>query len=118
METIFSDFKKHETVDEDIILKYKDKLPKELIGIWEEYSFGSFANDFLKVINPDDYIDVLERSYLRYEQAIPIFTTAMGDIIVWEKDKYVNLLNFRKGYVNVVSSGFEFFLMTLKIMTL
>lgn len=38
----------------------------------------------------------------------------MGDIIVWEKDKYVNLLNFRKGYVNVVSSGFEFFFDDLK----
>ena len=109
METIFSDFKKHETVDEGIILKYKDKLPEELIGMWKKYCFGSFVNDFLKVINPDNYMDVLERSYLRYEQAIPIFTTAMGDIIVWEKDKYINLLNFRKGYVNVVSSGFEFF---------
>lgn len=38
----------------------------------------------------------------------------MGDIIVWEKDKYVNLLNFRKRYVNVVSSGFEFFFDDLK----
>ncbi len=38
----------------------------------------------------------------------------MGDIIVWEKGKYVNLLNFKKGYVNVVSSGFEFFFDDLK----
>lgn len=109
METIFSDFIKFETVDEEVILKYKDKLPEELIEIWKKYGFGTFVNDFLKIINPDDYLDILERSYLRYERAIPIFTTAMGDIIVWEKDKYVNLLNFRKGYVNVVSSGFEFF---------
>ncbi|MFP7168917.1 T6SS immunity protein Tdi1 domain-containing protein [Terribacillus sp. 7520-G] len=114
METIFSDFIKHETVDDDIILKYKDKLPEELIETWKKYGFGTFVNDFLKVINPDDYLDILERSYLRYEQAIPIFTTAMGDIIVWEKDKYVNLLNFRKGYVNVVSSGFDFFFDDLK----
>ncbi|WP_172293206.1 T6SS immunity protein Tdi1 domain-containing protein [Bacillus sp. WMMC1349] len=114
MEPIFSDFIVHETVDEDVILKYKDKLPKELIQAWRKYGFGSLVNKFLKVINPDDYLDILEKSYQRYEQAIPIFTTAMGDIIVWEKDKYVNLLNFRKGYVNVVSSGFEFFLDDLK----
>lgn len=109
LETVFSDFTKHKTVDEDAILKYKDKLPKEIIETWKKYGFGSFLNDYLKVVNPDDFLDVLERSYIRYEQAIPIFTTSMGDIIVWEKGKYVNLLNFRRGYVHVVSSGFEFF---------
>lgn len=73
MKTIFSDFIKHETVDEDVILKYKDKLPEELIETWEKYGFGTFVNDFLKVINPDDYLDILERSYLRYEQANWLF---------------------------------------------
>ncbi|WP_111289786.1 T6SS immunity protein Tdi1 domain-containing protein [Bacillus safensis] len=114
MAAIFRDYIKYETVDEDVILKYKDKIPEELIATWKKFGFGSFVNDFLKVINPDDYLDILERSYVRYEQAIPIFTTAVGDIIVWEKDKYLNLLNFRKGYVHVVSSGFEFFFDDLK----
>ena len=48
METIFSDFIKHETVDEVVILKYKDKLPKELIETWRKYGFGSFVNTGLK----------------------------------------------------------------------
>ncbi|QHE63651.1 DUF1851 domain-containing protein [Rossellomorea vietnamensis] len=111
---MLSDFIKKGTIDEDIILKYKDKLPKELIGVWEKYGYGTFVNGFIKIINPDDYLDILERSYLRYEQAIPIFATAMGDLIVWEKGKYANLINYRKGYVNVVSSGFEFFFDDLK----
>ena len=38
------------------LLKYKDKLPEELIEIWKKYGFGTFVNDFLKVINPDDYL--------------------------------------------------------------
>jgi hypothetical protein len=110
VETTLNDFIKHESIDEDIILKYRNKLPRELIQIWEKYGLGTCVNGFLKVINPDEYLDVLERSYQRFDQAIPIFTTGMGDIIVWEKDKYVNLINYRKGYVNVVSSGFEFFI--------
>lgn len=109
METIFKDFVKYDSFDEDVILKYKGTLPDELIKVWERFGVGAFANNYLKVINPDDYLETLKKCYKRYEQAIPIFTTAMGDIIVWEKDKYVNLLNFRKGYVHVVSSGFEFF---------
>lgn len=107
--TILSDFIIHKKVDKDMILKYTNKLPEELIGTWKKYGLGSLANNFLRIINPDDYLDILERSYIRHKQAIPIFTTAMGDIIVWEKNKYVNLLNYRKGFVNVVSSGFEFF---------
>ncbi|MEK4747776.1 hypothetical protein CHH57_03705 [Niallia circulans] len=110
----FENFLKHNTVDERIILKYKDKLPVELIEVWYKYGFGTLLNGFLKLINPDEYLDILERCYRRYEQAIPIFTTSMGDIIVWEKDKYVNLLNFRKGLVHIVSSGFNFFLDDLK----
>lgn len=38
----------------------------------------------------------------------------MADIIVWEKDKYVNLVNFRKGHVHVVSAGFDFFFDDIK----
>lgn len=110
----FENFFKHNTVDERIILKYKDKLPGELIEVWYKYGFGTLLNGFLKLINPDEYLDILERCYRRYEQAIPIFTTSMGDIIVWEKDKYVNLLNFRKGLVHIVSSGFNFFFDDLK----
>lgn len=110
----FENFLKHHTVDERIILKYKDKLPGELIEVWYKYGFGTLLNGFLKLINPDEYLDILERCYRRYEQAIPIFTTSMGDIIVWEKDKYVNLLNFRKGLVHIVSSGFNFFFDDLK----
>lgn len=97
METVFNDFKRYKIADETIISKYKGILPGELIETWERYGFGIFVNGFLKVINPDDNLNILESSYIRHEQAIPIFTTAMGDIIVWEKDKYVSLLNYRKG---------------------
>lgn len=114
MGTALNDYIVYESVSKETILKYKDLLPKELIEIWKQYGFGSFSNGFLKTINPDHYIDILESSYLGHEQAIPIFTTAMGDILVLEKNKYVNLLNFRKGYVHVVSSGFEYFFQDLE----
>ncbi|WP_061808731.1 T6SS immunity protein Tdi1 domain-containing protein [Rossellomorea vietnamensis] len=110
----FRDFIKNKPVDEDVIFQYKNKLPQELIETWIRYGYGTFADGFIKVINPVDYLGILKRSYSRYEQAIPIFATAMGDLIVWEKGKYVKLINYRKGYVRVVSSGFEFFFDDLK----
>lgn len=43
------------------------------------------------------------------EMAIPLFTTAMGDLLVWE-DQYLLLLNYRKHEVNVLAKNFKFFL--------
>ncbi|MFP3360519.1 GAD-like domain-containing protein, partial [Planococcus sp. SIMBA_143] len=61
MEKVFSDFIKNEAVNKDIILKYRGEIPNELIEVWEKYGFGTLVNGFLKVINPEDYLDILEK---------------------------------------------------------
>ena len=40
--------------------------------------------------------------------AIPLFTTGMGDILVWE-DNYLLSLNYRKSEVNVAAKNLKFF---------
>ncbi|MBU3174520.1 T6SS immunity protein Tdi1 domain-containing protein [Clostridium estertheticum] len=77
-----------------------------------KYGFGSIKNGYLRIVNPDRYIEILEETYVRYELAIPLFTTAMGDIIVWE-DGYLMILNFRKNEVNVVGRNCELFFKNL-----
>ncbi len=114
MEEVFSDFKLHERVSEKTLIDYENVLPKEIISLWVKYGFGSFLEGYLKLINPKDYIDILKDGYARDKQSIPIFTTSMGDIIILEKGKYVNLLCFRKGFVHVIASGFDFFIDDLK----
>jgi len=90
--------------------KYTGTLPDELIEIWEQHGFGSVLQGYLKIINPDQFNELLQGVYVRHQDAIPLFATSMGDLIVWEKGRYLNLLNFRKGKVSVVASGFDFFL--------
>jgi hypothetical protein len=107
---IFKEFKLEEKVPEEIINKYNGKIPEQLIEVWKHYGFGSILNGYLKLINPDSFIEILEEVYMRNKDAIPLFATSMGDIIVWEKERYLNLLNFRKGNVHVISAGFDFFL--------
>ncbi|MGP1910119.1 T6SS immunity protein Tdi1 domain-containing protein [Metabacillus sp. JX24] len=109
MGTILNDFTEHKKICADVFEKFKDKLPAELIEVWKKHGFGLFKNGFLKTINPDEYSEIVEHSYLRHDRAIPIFTTAMGDIIVWEQNRYVYLLNYRKGYAHIVSAGLDFF---------
>ena len=40
---------------EEVIERYRDLVPKEMIEIWKKYGLGSFMNGYLRVINPDDY---------------------------------------------------------------
>lgn len=94
-----------------IIEKYRSRIPVELIEVWKEYGLGSLSNGYLKIINPDQYLELLQDTYSRAKLAIPLFTTAMGDILIWE-DGYLMALNFRKHEVNVIGKNFKYFLGT------
>ncbi|WP_071460592.1 GAD-like domain-containing protein [Bacillus massilinigeriensis] len=115
---LFEDFKKISEVEESTINKYKGLLPEELIETWKTYGYGTCMNGYLKTINPDDFSPLVKESYLRSEGTIPIFTTSMGDIILFEKDKnqesYVVLINYRKGKTKVVASKYSLFLRFLE----
>lgn len=60
---VLNDFVQLSTVDEPLIEKYTDKLPSEIISLWREYGFGEFMDGYLKVINPDDYLQLLKDFY-------------------------------------------------------
>ena len=75
-EEILNDFKKEKDMPKEVIEKYRNLVPKEMIEIWEKYGLGSFLNGYLRVINPDDYKELVEETYFRRNVAIPIFITA------------------------------------------
>ncbi|WP_152846709.1 T6SS immunity protein Tdi1 domain-containing protein [Bacillus paralicheniformis] len=106
---LFKTLKKENIIPEEIIENYKERVPHELIMIWKQYGLGTALDGYLKVINPSDFEEVMKEVYVRHESAIPLFATSMGDILVWEKQRYLNLLNFRKNKVDVISAGFDFF---------
>ncbi len=108
MSIIFEDFILQEKASINLIEEYKDNVPAQVVEVWEKFGFGSIHNGYLRVIKPNDFIQLLKDTYKRYKLAIPLFTTAMGDILVWE-DNYLLSLNYRKHEVNVVAKNFKFF---------
>ncbi|MBZ5753861.1 MULTISPECIES: T6SS immunity protein Tdi1 domain-containing protein [Metabacillus] len=116
--SIYSDFKKISKVEESTINKYKEHLPKELIEAWRIYGYGTFMNGYLKVINPDDFSSLVSDTYLRNKGTIPIFTTSMGDIILFEKDEnqesYIVMINYRKSKTKVLASKYSLFIRFLE----
>ena len=108
-----NDFVYFSEVEESCIRKYSEKIPTELLEIWKEYGFGTFFGGYLKVINPDEYMDLLKESYFRGDVSIPILATAFGDIITWEEGQYVEIVEYRYNDFDSIMPRFDIFLRLL-----
>ena len=106
---MITDFIKKDDVPEELIKEYEDKLPSEVIAFWKEFGFGTFYDGYLKSINPNDYKELLEKSYFLGDVSIPIFATGFGDLITWQKDRYIGIVKYRYGDFDVIDDGFDFF---------
>ena len=106
---IYRDFHRENEIGNDVIKKYSDILPKELISIWKKYGTGSMMNGFLKVVNPDEYIEILRESFADYEGVVPVMLTAFGDIITINSEGRVDIIYYRYGYYSVIATGWEMF---------
>lgn len=91
---VLQDFEFYSKVPEEIIVKYEGKIPEQFVEIWRSYGLGTFQQWYFKVINPDDYIEFVRESYFE-KNCIPLLITALGDIIVWEREKYLCTIFYR-----------------------
>ncbi|MBO6219430.1 MAG: DUF1851 domain-containing protein [Treponema sp.] len=106
---VLKDFEFYSKVTDEIIMEYQEKIPAQFIEIWKNYGFGTFLNGFLRIINPNDYMDFTQKSYFE-KKSIPLLVTALGDIIVWEKNEYLSLVAYRYKNFDCLEYGCEFFL--------
>ena len=107
---MISDFVKVADMPKEVIENYKDKVPVELVEIWENQGLGTFLNGYLKVINPEDYSELVRDSYFRGDIAIPIFATAFGDMIVCEEGKYLRMVKYKDGVFITILENLPLFL--------
>jgi len=110
---IFKGFIKENDVRSKLYDKYSAALPNELIYIWKKYGFGSFMDGYLKIVNPEEYQDLLQETYFRGNMAIPIFVTAFGDIIALEEGSYISLIKYKNGNFVMLAKSFKRFMQNL-----
>ena len=109
----FPDYAILERPSSELIARYRDQLPPEVLSVWEQYGFGTFCDGYLKVVNPDDYAELLADTYQLTSSPVPplalvLFATAMGDLLIWE-DGYLSIIDYRHGVTDVLSQGTDFF---------
>lgn len=107
---VLSDFEFHSAVPTQIIEKYKNIIPQELLDIWQNYGFGTLANGYMKIVNPDDYVGILKKSYFASNVSVPLFATGFADVITWQKGRYVGLVKYRRSKAPLYPFRFNDFL--------
>ena len=100
-------------MEKGLIKKYKTILPAELLEIWENYGQGDLLDGYLRVINPEEYQELLNETYFRGEFSVPIMTTAFGDIITLEKGEYIGIVKYKNGNFIIAVNGFDLFIQNL-----
>ncbi|MBI0394497.1 GAD-like domain-containing protein [Acinetobacter bereziniae] len=77
-----------EVVSDDIINKYRGKLPNQLLEYWKAFGFSGWGNGLFWLVDPDEYQDVLD-AWLEnidiqpHEEYFVIARSAFGDLQVW-----------------------------------
>ena len=104
------DLKKEKEMPKEIIEKYKGQVPDEIIEIWKNYGLGSFLNGYLRVINPDDYKELVEETYFRGKESIPLFTTAFADVITWQENGFIDIVQYRYEDFEIMLKNMGYFL--------
>lgn len=91
------------------VARHSGHVPDAVLEFWTEYGFGSYLNDYLKVVAPEDFDDILACVYIRRTgHPKTLFATGMADLLVWE-DGYLVQVNCRAGVSRIIESGFRYF---------
>lgn len=77
-----------EPVSEELISKFKGKLPNKLLEYWAAFGFSGWGNGLFWLVNPDEYQDVLDVwldniETPPHEEYFVIARSAFGDLEIW-----------------------------------
>lgn len=106
---LFQNFQRECPAPAALCEKYASTLPPELLNVWRDYGFGTLLDGCLKIINPDEYQDLLHDTYTLSDSAIPVFATAFAGLLTWEKGRYLRFINYQSGTFEGVCAGLNFF---------
>ena len=106
---LFDSFQRYYGASPRLCARFSSLLPAGLTEVWRKYGFGTLLDGYLKLVNPEEYQDLLQDTYALGDQAIPIFITAFADVMTWEKGRYIRIVRYKDGVFAGIAAGFGFF---------
>lgn len=83
------------------------------MNIWRNYGLGSMYNGYIKIINPEEFQELLNETYFRGKISVPILVTAFGDIITLEEGQYIGMVKYKNGSFGMLAANFNRFMQNL-----
>lgn len=102
------------TISREVIDEYRGKIPHEIIQMWENKGVYDFLNGYLKIINPKIYLDIIQKTYFRGENSVPLFITAFGDVIVYTEKGFIEIIFYKNNDFEIITGKFKHFLTFLE----
>jgi hypothetical protein len=94
--------------DAKTIDSYQNRLPNEILSLWETYGWGIYMDGYLRLIDPSKF-DIFVRKNIVDSgvDCIPVAFTVFGDIISWRRknEGYLDLYDFRHCVIKVLSTS-------------
>lgn len=93
-------FLPHAPVPAEIIEEFRGRVPDDLVDVWEQYGYGTFADGFLRLIDPKLYEAEVGDCIGKTQGdgiAIPVMVTGLGDLITWEPSAGFIAIQYRLG---------------------
>ena len=111
---MIKDFIKEKDINDDVIAKYQGIAGEDVVKMWKEYGEGSFLNGYLRIINPDDYAELVRTSYFKGDLVVPLFVSAFGDVIVFDGE-FLTSIYYKEHDFKVMNKGLALFFRYLEV---
>lgn len=76
--------KTYDPINQLTITKYQPIFPKFLLNIWRNYGVSSHKDGFFWLVNPDDYIEVINQFIPNRRDLYVVVRTAFGGLIYYD----------------------------------
>lgn len=118
VEELFKNCRKFEVVPDEIIEKYQNRVSDEIIALWKEYGFCTTEDGYYKVVNPEDYIDIIGEIYSGVDdEPTVLFVTGMADIIIYDNEGYYIYVDIRHQKCDAIGDDEYFSLIMRRLKT-
>lgn len=102
------DFDLDQPVPDAVMAEYGPQVPPVMRAFWQRYGFGRFCEGYLRAVDPRDWLTLLPELTSAQDGAVPLFLTAWGELLVWDRQALVCYRPFR-GSFTVLSVGMDTF---------
>lgn len=77
-------------------------MPPEVVALWRQQGAGLIGDGFVRVVDPDRALSMLNGVVSLANTAVPVFTTALADVVVHIEPAF-HILRFRYGTIDFLA---------------